>query len=90
MLHGALQQPEGRAIQKHDEESAERVQNQARFVAAFIRQVARAGSLDLVLLCAYSALKETGLSKEDVDVEAFVKTLRTEQEENSWWPKDFM
>ncbi len=90
MLHGPLQRDEGRALQVYEQEAAERVQSRARFIAAFLRQVARATNADLLFLCALAALREADLTKEDVDVDAFLRTLRTEQETASWWPEGFM
>lgn len=88
VLHAPVQQSEGREIQD-DDAGAEREVSACRpeFVFAFVRNLVRGVSGDLLFLALASARKETGATKEEEAL--LIKALREEQE-NSHWPSDFM
>lgn len=93
VLHAALQQPAGRALQKYDGGAARGISEPAGrvdkdFLVAFVRHLVRSVGGDLLRLAIYAAVAETGVSEEDV--KRIMAVLRREQAENSMWPSGFM
>lgn len=88
VLHAPVQQPEGREIQD-DDAGAEREVPACRpeFLLAFVRNLVREVSGDLLFLALAAARKETGATKEEEKL--LIKALREEQK-HSQWPTDFM